>query len=250
MGARDAVLGAESRFFMGRVMPRDFLGSIDEYLVRAAPEQRAGMIDAIQARAKELAEVDADLAVDAAGTGAVALGAVVLASFETLLPLFDGDERRTILLLQHAMGPVLRRPYELVFERLGRKDHPLDAIQKACSGNKGMYGAGLGHRLPAATVRPLEMTVHRCLWRDLFTRHDVPLVNTVLCAWDTNWMRAIDPAVSGLRAERTELLSLGDGRCRFAVEETDDPLHGYTDALDRRFVEAPERDARQDASQP
>jgi hypothetical protein len=45
----------------------------------------------------------------------MALGAVVLASFETLLPLFDGDERRTILLLQHAMGPILRRPYELMF---------------------------------------------------------------------------------------------------------------------------------------
>jgi hypothetical protein len=27
-----------------------------------------------------------------------------------------------------------------------------------------------------------EMTVHRCLWRDFFTRHDAPLVNTVLCA--------------------------------------------------------------------
>jgi hypothetical protein len=40
---------------------------------------------------------------------------VVLASFETLLPLFDGDERRTILLLQHAMGLILRRPYELMF---------------------------------------------------------------------------------------------------------------------------------------
>jgi hypothetical protein len=37
-------------------------------------------------------------------------------------------------------------------------------------------------------------------------------------------MRAIDPAVSGLRAERTSLLSLGDDQCRFAVLETGDPL--------------------------
>ena len=39
-------------------------------------------------------------------------------------------------------------------------------------------------------------------------------------------------------AERTALLSLGDSQCRFAVEETDDALHGYTDALDTRFIEA------------
>jgi hypothetical protein len=48
-------------------------------------------------------------------------------------------------------------------------------------------------------------------------------------SWHTNWMRAIDPAVSGLRAERTSLLSLGDDECRFAVAETDDPLTGYID---------------------
>ena len=82
--------------------------------------------------------------------------------------------------------------------------------------------------------------MHRCLWRDFFTRHDAPLVNTVICAWDTNWMRAIDPAVSGLRAGRIALLSLGDSQCRFAVEETDDPLNGYTDALDTRFIDAKE----------
>jgi hypothetical protein len=57
-----------------------------------------------------------------------------------------------------------------------------------------------------------------------------------MCAWDTNWMRAIDPAVSGLRAERTSLLPLGDDQCRFAVLETDDPLAGYTDKIEQRFA--------------
>ena len=57
-----------------------------------------------------------------------------------------------------------------------------------------------------------------------------------MCAFDVNFMKAIDPSVSGLRAERTSLLSLGDGHCRFAVLETDDPLAGYTDKLDERFA--------------
>jgi hypothetical protein len=54
---------------------------------------------------------------------------------------------------------------------------------------------------------------------------------------DVNFMKAIDPSVSGLRAERTSLLSLGDDQCRFAVLETDDPLAGYTDKLDERFLD-------------
>jgi len=66
------------------------------------------------------------------------------------------------------------------------------------------------------------------------------LVTTVMCAFDVNWMQAIDPAVSGLRAERTSLLSLGDEECRFAVLETDDPLAHYTDTLEQRFIDAVE----------
>jgi hypothetical protein len=81
-----------------------------------------------------------------------------------------------------------------------------------------------------------EMNVRRCFFRDFFSRHDATLVTTVMCAFDVNWMQAIDPAVSGLRAERTSLLSLGDDHCRFGVLETDDPLASYTDILNRRFV--------------
>ena len=68
---------------------------------------------------------------------------------------------------------------------------------------------------------------------DFFARHEVTLVRTVMCAFDLNWMRAIDRAVSGLRAERTSRLSLGDEECRFAVLETDDPLAHYTDTFER-----------------
>ena len=79
------------------------------------------------------------------------------------------------------------------------------------------------------------MRVHRCFFRDHFTRRNNPLLTTVMCAWDANWMRAVDPAVSGLRAERPSLMSLGDDACRFRVVATDDPLATYTDRLNQRF---------------
>jgi hypothetical protein len=44
-------------------------------------------------------------------------------------------------------------------------------------------------------------------------------------------MTALDPATSGLRAERPSLMSLGGDRCRFRVLRTDDPLAEHTDAL-------------------
>ena len=83
------------------------------------------------------------------------------------------------------------------------------------------------------------MKVHRCFFRDFFARHDAELLTTIMCAFDVTFMTSIDPAVSGLRAERTSLLSLGDDECRFAVTvmETDDPLAEYTGKLEQRFAD-------------
>ena len=249
-GIGDKVMGLEAKFFMGRVMPRAFLDGVGDYLEQAVPERKDELIGAIEARTDELVEADHDRVVDRSSEGALALGAVVQASYETLLPLFEGDERRTILFLQHTMGPVLRRPYALMFSTLSRKDQPLDKIDKACRGAGGLYGDAWDIRYERPEPGRFEMNVHHCFWRDFFARQGNALTTTVLCAWDSNWMQAIDPAVSGLRAERTSLLSLGDDQCRFAVEETDDPLAGYSDKLDTRFVEPAEtKDATDPAVQ-
>ena len=237
MTVTEKVLGAEAHWMMGRVMPRDFLEEIRKYLHHVAPEREDELIGAIKTRAEEIADADKDMIVDETSKGALAIGATVLAGFETLLPLFDGDQRRTIIYLQHALGPSLRRPYELTFQVLTERDKPLDKIEKVCDKMPSLYGSGWDMEMVRPDPGLYEMKVKRCFWRDFFARHDSPLVTTVMCVWDTNWMRAIDPAVTGLRAERTSLLSLGDDECRFAVLETDDPLQGYTDALDRRFVD-------------
>ena len=240
MSLRDRILGAESRWIMGRVMAGDFLKGVGEHLHLVAPEREDELMAAIKARAEELAEADEDMVVDNPSEGALGVGVAVLASFETLLPLFDGDERRTILYLQHVMGTVLTRPYEIALQAIGARENPLDKIDKACRAEGPFYGAGWDIDFERPDPGLFEMKVRRCFWRDFFDRHDARLVTTVMCSWDTNWMRSVDPAVMGLRAERTSLLSLGDDECRFAVLETDDPLASYTDKVEQRFVDKPE----------
>src|SRR6266550_4372573 len=97
MSVREKILGAEARWVMGRVMAGDFLDGVDKYLQLVAPEREKELSATIRARAGELAEADKDMIVDRPSEGALGIGAAVLASFETLLPLFDGDERRAIL---------------------------------------------------------------------------------------------------------------------------------------------------------
>jgi hypothetical protein len=138
------------------------------------------------------------------------------------------------------MGTVLKRPYQLMFQTLSRREEPLDKIDQACRKMEPLYGKGWDMRFERPESRVFEMQVRRCFFRNFFARHDAPLVTTIMCAFDVNWMQAIDPAVSGLLAERTSLLSLGDEECRFVVLETDDPLAHYTDTLERRFIDRPE----------
>ena len=236
MSVSDRIMGAEAQWLMGRVMPREFLEEVGKYLHHVASEREDELLAAIKARAGEIAEANKDLAVDGRSEGSLAICAVVLASYETLLPLFDGDERRAILYLQHAMGPVLQRPDELMFSTLNERKDPLDKIEKACRKEVGLYPAYFEFDFQRPDPGLFEMNIRRCFFRDFFDRHDARLVTTVMCAFDVNFMKAIDPSVSGLRAERTSLLSLGDGQCRFAVLETDDPLAGYTDKLAERFA--------------
>jgi hypothetical protein len=174
------------------------------------------------------------MVVDGPSKGMLSLSAVVLAAAQVLSPVFDGDSRRTILFLQHVLGTVLRRPMEVAFQVLGKREHALDAVDSACRKDFAMYGRYFDIDFERPEPSTFEMRVGRCFFRDFFARHDAQAVTTVLCAWDVNWMKALDPAVSGLRAERTSLLSLGDDACRFRVLETDDPLAGYIDKLEQQ----------------
>jgi hypothetical protein len=233
----DKLFGAEGQWLMGRVMPRQFLDGVTKYLHHFAPEREEEVMAAIKARAEEVVEEDKDLITDGPSKGALAICGVVLATYENLLPLFDGDKRRTILFLQHVMGGVLERPYEITFSALSEREDALDKLDKSMRKMQTFYPAYFEWDFGRPDPGTFDMKVKRCFFRDFFDRHDARLVTTVMCAFDVTFMQAFDPAVSGLRAERTSLLSLGDDECRFTVLETDDPLAEYSDKLDQRFID-------------
>jgi hypothetical protein len=237
VGLTEKAFAVEGRWLMGRIVPHRFLEGIESHLRVVAPGRERELVDAIGARAGELVEADGDMVVDGASKGMLAMSAAVLAAYEVLLREFEHDGPRTILFLQHVFGETLRRSIEIVIEALAGRRSPLDAVDAAMRKSSGMYGSYFDFEFERPDPGTFEMKVTRCFFRDFFTRHDARLVTTVLCAWDANWMQALDPAVSGLRSERTSLLSLGDDACRFRVLATDDPLATYSDALERRFVD-------------
>ncbi len=102
-----------------------------------------------------------------------------------------------------------------------------ETLRPEFDGETGRTILFLEHVFGEVLQRSIEVVV------SALAKGDAPLD---LCAWDANWMKALDPAVTGLRAERTSLPSLGDDACRFRVLGTDDPLAAYEDVLDQGFA--------------
>lgn len=229
--ARTTVFEIEGRWLMGRVMPTKLIDGIRGRLRTAAPGREDELADAVAARAEQLVADDTDMVVDGPSRGMHVLSATVLAAHETLLPVLGDDEERVIAFLQQTFGSVLERSVELAAKALRHWDDPLDALDSACRAGFAMYGDFFAIDFDRVDDDTFEMRVGRCFFFAYFGRHRVPRLTTVLCAWDANWMQALDPAATGLVSDRVSLLSTGGDRCCFRVQRTTDPLATHHDAL-------------------
>lgn len=84
---------------------------------------------------------------------------MVVAAFEIPRPEFDGDERRTILYLQHIFGTVLRRTFEVTFKWITSRENPLDDYEKAVRKEGPAYPRS-GTRLANLSHRSSDKGVH------------------------------------------------------------------------------------------
>lgn len=80
MTVSERIMGAEAHWLMGRVMPREFLDGVGDYLHLVAPEREDELMAAIKTRAEELVDADQDMATDGPAKGALAICGVVLAA--------------------------------------------------------------------------------------------------------------------------------------------------------------------------
>ncbi|MGB3099851.1 MAG: hypothetical protein WBB30_11235, partial [Solirubrobacterales bacterium] len=181
MALSQQISGASGRVMMGRVIPSQLLKGIQRHLERNAPERADEMIESIRGRTDELAAADASIATDGPAKGMLVMSSVVLASYEALLPEFDGDERRTILFLQQVFGEILKRSTEVAAAAVTRGTDPLGAIEKALSAWLPMYGESFEYEIDRLEPGAIEMRISRCFFRDFFARHDSLPVTTVLC---------------------------------------------------------------------
>lgn len=77
------------------------------------------------------------------------------------------------------------------------------------------YGESFVFETHERTPERFEQRVVRCHFHDVLTAAGAAELTSLFCAYDSNWIDAIESARDGIRFERPATLAAGDDACRF-----------------------------------
>ncbi|MFI0468526.1 L-2-amino-thiazoline-4-carboxylic acid hydrolase [Saccharopolyspora sp. 5N102] len=82
------------------------------------------------------------------------------------------------------------------------------------------FGAGFAFH-PVDDDRRYQSDVHRCFYHEVLVANSAPELTPAMCAFDQNWIEAIDPDRHGFRFERATTIGFGGTHCPFHFIRTD-----------------------------
>ncbi len=217
MSVKEAVGERSVSWFFGKLYPRKLLALIGEHAGEIAPGREKELVGRIEELAPQLVEADRGLAVDVQSASMLQISALILASHQVLGPEI-GDDEKTIDFLQRVFKKIGRRSTKLfTWILMGVPGNRMKTIEKALGSNIEAFGKTFEYETERNGDESYELKMTRCFFYNYFSKHDVPRLTSVLCAWDEIWMEEIDPAVDRhrVKAERPTLMSSGDDACRF-----------------------------------
>jgi hypothetical protein len=88
-------------------------------------------------------------------------------------------------------------------------------VELARSRETEWFGAGFEFHHPADDDDRFHADVHRCHYHEVLVANDAPELTPVMCAFDRNWIDAIDPTRHGFRFDRKTTIGTGGTHCPF-----------------------------------
>jgi L-2-amino-thiazoline-4-carboxylic acid hydrolase-like protein len=170
---------------------------------------------AMRARHAELTAANASMAVDEPSRHNLRLTLAVVAAYEPLLPRLGRDAAFEAVraALVEPLGHVVR---EGTLAMLDAAPDPFSAMVEVCKAQEEhAYGRTFTFERPVDDDREYLLEIHRCFYHDVLTANSAAELTPALCAFDANWIEAIDPDRHGFRFERTTTIGLGGAHCPF-----------------------------------
>lgn len=143
------------------------------------------------------------------------LGATVLVTYRLLREAVP--EQELLALLKGAFTEPFREAIgRATVQWLDQSADPFQMIVGVSKQREALYfGDSFVFERPREDDRAYYADVTRCLWHSFFVAEGKPELTPILCAFDENWIAAIDPERHGVRFERATTLGHGGSLCPF-----------------------------------
>jgi len=173
------------------------------------------MLAAMRTRHAALVAANQHLVVDDLARHNLRMTLVAAAAYESLRPV-HGQPESMVLIEAAFVEPLAPFVQAATRAMLDNAPDPYAAmVEMAKSRETESFGAGFEFRRTVDDGDRFHQDIHRCHYHDVLAANGVPELTPVLCAFDRNWIDAIDQDRHGFRFDRETTIGLGGAYCPF-----------------------------------
>ncbi|MFI0727498.1 L-2-amino-thiazoline-4-carboxylic acid hydrolase [Streptomyces sp. NPDC021225] len=178
------------------------------------------LISAMREQHAELEAENAHMVVDEPSLYNLRITVAVIAAYEELLPHLGSDAavRAVRDALVEPLGDAVHASTRAMLDVAPDPFRAMVDVSRARE--KYAFGKTFTFRRTADDDRRYLLDVHRCFYHDVLKANSASELTPVMCAFDGNWIEAIDPDRHGFRFERDTTIGLGGSHCPFHFTRT------------------------------
>lgn len=191
-------------------------------LVEAFAEE-PDLMARVSRRHADLLAGHAEWLVDEPARHNLALTLALLAAYHELAP-HHGDQELLPMLKSAFVEPLAEPIRAGMAAGLDAAADPFALmVQISRDREQHSFGAGFHFAHPADDDREYLADVRRCFYHDVLAANDATHLTPVLCAFDANWIDAIDPDRHGFTFDRATTIGTGGTHCPFHFRRASAP---------------------------
>ncbi|GAA3684446.1 hypothetical protein GCM10022224_056390 [Nonomuraea antimicrobica] len=179
------------------------------------------LLPAIRARQDELEAANQPMVVDEPARYNLRMTLALVAAYEFLLPRL-GREAATAAVRTAFIEPLGDTMKEGTRAMLDAAPDPFQAmVAMSRSREEHAFGSGFVFDRSADDDQRYHLDVRRCFYHDVLVANGAPELTPAMCAFDANWIEAIEPDLHGFHFDRPTTIGLGGTHCPFHFTRND-----------------------------
>ena len=175
----------------------------------------AGVVERLHRRQERLVAAQQDRVIDAASRYNLAMTLAVVAAYQELES--SCGEQELVSALRAAFveptEPFVRSATRSMLD--GAPDPFAAMVELTKAREEHAFGAGFVFSHPDDGPDRYTAQVERCFYHDVLKLNDLERLTPIFCAFDANWIDAIDRARDGFEFERPTTIGTGGPNCPF-----------------------------------